>query len=60
MKFNVASGQSSWGPTSYMLIESKNINNRFISILDNTISMYNDLSYEIVSAKNSGRKLSYK
>ena len=60
MKFNVASGQSSWGPTSYMLIESKNIHNGFISILDNTISMYNDLSYEIVSAKNSGRKLSYK
>ena len=51
---------SSWGPTSYMLIESKNIHNGIISILDNTISMYNNLSYEIVSAKNSGRKLSYK
>ena len=58
--FNVAAGQSSWGPTSYMLIESKNIHNGIISILDNTISMYNNLSYEIVSAKNSGRKLSYK
>ena len=60
MNFNVAAGQSSWGPTSYMLIESKNIHNGIISILDNTISMYNNLSYEIVSAKNSGRKLSYK
>ena len=60
MNFNVAAGQSSWGPTSYMLIESKNIHNGIISILDNTISMYNNLSYEIVSAKNNGRKLSYK
>ena len=60
MKFNVASGQSSWGPTSYMLIESKNIHDGIISILDNSISMYNNLSYEIISAKNSGRKLSYK
>ena len=60
MNFNVAAGQSSWGPTSYMLIESKNIHNGIISILDNTISMYNNLSYEIISAKNSGRKLSYK
>jgi len=60
MKFNVAAGQSSWGPTSYMLIESKNIQNGIISILDNIISMYNNLSYEIVPAKNSGRKLSYK
>ena len=60
MNFKIAAGQSSWGPTSYMLIESKNIHNGIISILDNTISMYNNLSYEIVSAKNSGRKLSYK
>ena len=60
MNFNVAAGQSSWGPTSYMLIESKNIHNGIISILDNTISMYNNLSYEIISAKNNGRKLSYK
>ena len=60
MNFNVAAGQSSWGPTSYVLTESKNIHNGIISILDNTISMYNNLSYEIVSAKNNGRKLSYK
>ena len=60
MNFNVAAGQSSWGPTSYMLIESKNIRNGIISILDDTISMYNNLSYEIVSAKNNGRKISYK
>ena len=60
MNFNVAAGQSSWGPTSYMLIESKSIQNGIISILDNTISMYNNLSYEIVSAKNNGRRLSYK
>ena len=58
--FNIAAGQSSWGPTSYMLIDSKNEYYEIISILDNAISMYNNLSYEIVSAKNNGRKLSYK
>ena len=58
--FNIAAGQSSWGPTSYILIDSTNEYNGIIPILDNTISMYNNLSYEIVSAKNNGRKLSYK
>ena len=60
MNFNIAAGQSSWGPTSYMLIDPKNEHYEIISILDNAISMYNNLSYEIVSAKNNGRKLSYK
>jgi len=48
------------GIGSTILNKTKNIHNGIISILDNTISMYNNLSYEIVSAKNSGRKLSYK
>jgi len=60
MNFNIAAGQSSWGPTSYMLIDPKYEHYEIISILDNAISMYNNLSYEIVSAKNNGRKLSYK
>ena len=59
MKFNIAAGQSSWGPTSYMVIDPKSEHYEIISILDNAISMYNNLSYEIVSAKNKGRILSY-
>ena len=57
--FNVAVGQSSWGPTSYMFTNSRNDLKEIISILDKEISMYNNLSYDIVSAKNNSRKLSF-
>ncbi len=57
--FNIASGQSSWGPTSYMFTDSRNDLKEIISILDREISMYNNLSYNVVSAKNNGRKISY-
>ena len=59
-KFNVASGQSSWGPTSYIIVNPKTNLNEILSILDNTISMYNSLSYDVVSAANNGRRISYK
>ena len=59
-KFIVGCGQSSWGPTSYIFVDSKNILNEILPILDKSISMYNNLSYEVVSAKNNGRKLTYK
>ena len=52
-------GQSSWGPTSYMFVDSKNDLNEILPILDKAISMYNNLSYEVVSAKNKARKLIY-
>jgi len=57
--FNVGSGQSSWGPTSYMFIDPKDDINEILPILDKTISMYNNVSYSIVSAKNNKRKLTY-
>ena len=59
-KFTVGCGQSSWGPTSYIFVNSKNDLNEILPILDTSISMYNNLSYEVVSAKNNGRKLTYK
>ncbi len=55
--FNVGVGQSSWGPTSYMFVNSKNDLKDILPVLNNTISMYNNLSYDIVSVKNNGRKL---
>jgi beta-RFAP synthase len=57
--FTVGSGQSSWGPTSYMFIDPKDDINEILPILDKTISMYNNVSYSIVSAKNNRRKLTY-
>ena len=57
--FIIGCGQSSWGPTSYMFINSKNDLNKILPILDKTISMYNNLSYKVVTAKNNGRKLTY-
>ena len=58
-RFIVGCGQSSWGPTSYMFVDSKNDLNEILPILDKAISMYNNLSYEVVSAKNKARKLIY-
>ncbi len=58
-QFIVGCGQSSWGPTSYMFVDSKNNLKEILPVLDNAISMYNNLSYEVVSAKNNARKLTY-
>tara|TARA_Y100000768_G_scaffold387255_1_gene377972 strand:+ start:54 stop:995 length:942 start_codon:yes stop_codon:yes gene_type:complete len=56
-RFIVGTGQSSWGPTSYMFIDSRRDLNDILSVLDRAISMYNNLSYDVVSVKNNGRKL---
>lgn len=56
-KYKFGYGQSSWGPTSYIITKSNNHLNKILSVLDNLISMYNNLAYNVVSAKNSGRKL---
>ena len=48
------------GPTSYIIVNPKTNLNEILSILDNTISMYNSLSYDVVSAANNGRRISYK
>ena len=55
--FNVGVGQSSWGPTSYIFVDSKKDLNDILPVLDHSISMYNNLSYDVVSVKNNGRKL---
>ena len=43
----------------YDICEKHGISKEIISILDKEISMYNNLSYDIVSAKNNSRKLSF-
>ena len=55
--FNVGIGQSSWGPTSYIFVDSKKDLKDILPVLNQTISMYNNLSYDVVSVKNNGRKL---
>ena len=57
--FNVGVGQSSWGPTSYIFVDYKRDLNDILPVLDHTISMYNNLSYDVVSVKNNGRKLTF-
>ncbi len=59
LRFDVAVGQSSWGPTSYVFTDSRIALKEILSILDKEICMYNNLSYDVVSAINNGRKLSY-
>ena len=46
---------------SLLTLSSVQINdlNEILPILDKAISMYNNLSYEVVSAKNKARKLIY-
>ena len=50
-------GQSSWGPLSYVFVESNLHAKELISIIENKFNVYNDLSLEIVSPCNSGYKL---
>ena len=47
-------GQSSWGPFSYIFTESLPSAKEVIKIIDTKFSMYNNLTYEITSASNSG------
>lgn len=50
----IGTGQSSWGPSSYIFAESINHAKEIINILNNKFSMYNSLKYEIVKPNNSG------
>ncbi len=47
-------GQSSWGPFSYIFTESLPSAKEVIKIIKTKFKMYNNLTYEIASAKNSG------
>ena len=51
---NIGIGQSSWGPFSYIFTESLPSAKEVIKIIDTKFSMYNNLTYEITSASNSG------
>tara|TARA_B100000029_G_scaffold516604_1_gene631642 strand:- start:2563 stop:3525 length:963 start_codon:yes stop_codon:yes gene_type:complete len=55
----VGTGQSSWGPSSYIFAESTNHAKEIINILNNKFSMYNSLKYEIVKPNNSGYSLKH-
>ncbi len=47
-------GQSSWGPISYIFTESLLSAKEIIKIINTKFNMYNNLTYKITSAKNSG------
>ncbi len=53
-------GQSSWGPMSYIFVESNLHAKELISIIQNKFNVYNNLTFKIASPWNSGYKVSYK
>ena len=57
---NLGIGQSSWGPTSYIFVESKLHAKELLSIIQNKFNVYNNVQLNIVSPWNSGYKISYK
>ena len=56
---NIGIGQSSWGPTSYIFVDSLLHAKELISVIENKFNVYNNLSYKIVSPSNSGYKIKY-
>ena len=57
---NLGMGQSSWGPMSYIFVESSLHAKELISIIQNKFNVYNNLTFKIASPWNSGYKISYK
>ena len=57
---NLGIGQSSWGPMSYIIVESNLHAKELISIIQNKFNVYNNLTFKIASPWNSGFKISYK
>jgi len=57
---NLGIGQSSWGPMSYIFVESKLHAKELLSIIQNKFNVYNNVQLNIVSPWNSGYKISYK
>ena len=56
---NLGIGQSSWGPMSYIFIESNLHAKELLSIIQNKFNVYNNVQLNIVSPWNSGYKISY-
>ena len=50
-------GQSSWGPISYIFMRSKNEAKDLIKSMENKFKLYNNLSYHVVGANNSGHSI---
>ena len=57
---NLGMGQSSWGPMSYIFVESKLHAKELLSIIQNKFNVYNNVQLNIVSPWNTGYKISYK
>ena len=56
---NLGIGQSSWGPMSYIFVESNLHAKELLSIIQNKFNVYNNVQLNIVSPWNSGYKISY-
>ena len=52
-------GQSSWGPISYIFVESLSHAKEMIKVIENKFNVYNNLSYKIVRPSNTGHKIKY-
>ena len=49
-------GQSSWGPLSYIFVESKAEAKDLIKAMESKFKVYNNLNYQIVGVSNTGCK----
>jgi beta-RFAP synthase len=56
---NIGIGQSSWGPISYIFVESPSHAKEMIKVIENKFNVYNNLSYKIVRPSNTGHKIKY-
>jgi beta-RFAP synthase len=57
---NIGVGQSSWGPMSYIFVESNLHAKELLSIIQNKFNVYNNVQLNIVSPWNSGFKIVHK
>ena len=57
---NIGMGQSSWGPMSYIFVESNLHAKELLSIIQNKFNVYNNVQLNIVSPWNSGFKIVHK
>jgi len=56
---DIGIGQSSWGPMSYIFVESQSKAKEMIKVIENKFNVYNNLSYKIVKPSNTGHKIKY-
>ena len=57
---NIGMGQSSWGPMSYIFVESNLHAKELLSVIQNKFNVYNNVQLNIVSPWNSGFKIVHK